>query len=57
MQIAANFKEERRGRLMAGISSVYDYYLSTYGTEIRSQSRYDTHKKSELKIVKVLSRV
>ena len=34
---------------MAGISSVYDYYLSTYGTEIRSQSRYDTHKKSELR--------
>jgi flagellar hook-associated protein 2 len=47
--VTANFMEERRGRLMAGISSVYDYYMSTYGNEIRSQSRYDTHKKSELR--------
>lgn len=31
---------------MAVIDSVYSYYVSTYGT---SSSRYDTHKKSELR--------
>ncbi len=32
---------------MAMIDSVYQYYLSTYGPE--NTSRYDTHKKSELR--------
>lgn len=34
---------------MAVISSAYQYYLSTYGTS--SVSRYDTHKKSQLRAV------
>ncbi len=33
---------------MAAIDSVYNYYLSTYGT-MSGMSRYDTHKKSELR--------
>lgn len=33
---------------MAAIDSAYQYYLSTYGT---SASRYDTHKKSQLRAV------
>ena len=32
---------------MAAIDSVYNYYLSTYGNN--TASRYDTHKRSELK--------
>ena len=31
------------------ISSVYDYYLSTYGN--KEVSKYDSHKNSELKEV------
>lgn len=34
---------------MAAIDSVYQYYLSTYGTS--SNTRYDTHKKSQLRAV------
>ena len=33
---------------MAAIDSAYHYYLSTYGNSV---SRYDTHKKSELRKV------
>lgn len=34
---------------MAAIDTVYNYYLSTYGNDLRPQNRYDTHKKSELR--------
>ena len=34
---------------MARIDSVYDYYISTYAN--KEVSRYDTHKKSELRRV------
>ena len=34
---------------MAAIDSVYQYYLSTYGNE--HTSRYDSHKKSDLRKV------
>lgn len=44
----ALFMEERRG-LMAVIDSAYSYYLSTYSKS--GSSRYDTHKKSELRNV------
>ena len=33
---------------MAAIDSVYNYYLTTYG-KTSSSSRYDAHKKSELR--------
>ena len=32
---------------MAGINTAYNYYLSTYANQ--SASRYDSHKKSELR--------
>ena len=32
---------------MAAIDSAYQYYLSTYGNS--TVSRYDTHKKSQLR--------
>ncbi|MCI8682116.1 MAG: flagellar filament capping protein FliD [Lachnospiraceae bacterium] len=34
---------------MAGIDTAYNYYLSTYGKQ--SASRYDSHKKSELRSI------
>lgn len=34
---------------MAAIDTIYNYYLSTYGSN--TQNRYDTHKKSELRSV------
>lgn len=34
---------------MAAIDSAYQYYLSTYGTS--RTSRYDTHKKSQLRAI------
>ena len=34
---------------MAAIDSAYQYYLSTYGNS--AVSRYDTHKKSQLRAV------
>jgi flagellar hook-associated protein 2 len=37
------------GDLMAKIDSAYDYYVSTYGNQ--STSRYDSHKKSDLRKV------
>ena len=45
---------------MAAIDSAYQYYLSTYGNS--TVSRYDTHKKSQLrdtynKIVKTNKRI
>lgn len=42
-----DFMEERRGSVMAAIDSAYHYYLTTYGQS--ATSRYDTHKKSELR--------
>ena len=44
----ADFMEERRGILVAKIDA-YAYYLSTYG-QLRP-TRYDTHKKSDLRKV------
>ena len=35
------------GDFMAAIDTAYNYYLSTYGTQ--TASRYDSHKKSELR--------
>lgn len=35
--------------MMAAIDSAYQYYLSTYGSS--AVSRYDTHKKSQLRAV------
>lgn len=43
----AQFKEERRGSLMAKIDSAYNYFLSTYGKDLGD--RYESHKKSELR--------
>ena len=34
---------------MAAIDAIYNYYLSTYGSN--TSNRYDTHKKSELRSV------
>jgi len=50
------FTEERRGISMAKIDNAYAYYISTYAQ--KTVSRYDSHKKSELrkvynKIVKI----
>lgn len=39
---------KKGGDFMAAIDSAYHYYLSTYGNSV---SRYDTHKKSELRKV------
>lgn len=36
---------------MAKIDSVYEYYLTTYGASRSEVSRYDSHKKSELRKV------
>lgn len=33
------------------LNTVYNYYLTTYAPETKSSSRYDTHKKSELRSV------
>ena len=38
---------KKGGDVMAAVDSVYQYYLSTYGNE--HSSRYDSHKKSDLK--------
>lgn len=43
------FMDERRGCSMAAIDTIYNYYLSTYGGN--TVTRYDTHKKSELRSV------
>ena len=43
------FTEERRGCLMARIDAAYNYLLSTYGKT--TGSRYDSHRKSELRSV------
>lgn len=43
------FTEERRGNLMARIDSAYNYYMSTYAN--KEVSRYDSHKKSDLRKV------
>ena len=40
---------EEGGVFLAAIDSAYHYYLSTYGTS--KVSRYDTHKKSQLRAV------
>lgn len=50
MIILMYFMEERRGFFMARIDSAYQYYLTTYGNKFTG-SRYDTHKKSELRSV------
>lgn len=42
-----SFQGRKEGGLMAKIDSAYTYYLSTYGKN--KVSRYDTHKKSELR--------
>lgn len=47
---AYHFKEERRGSLMANmmaLNNVYNHYLVTYSRG--TMSKYDTHKKSELR--------
>lgn len=43
------FMDERRGQSLATIDNAYNYYMSTYGRSLTS--RYDTHKKSELRSV------
>ena len=47
----AHFMEERRGLFMASaiLDNMYNYYLTTYGKS--TVSRYDSHKKSELRSV------
>ena len=40
---------KKGGVFLAAIDSAYHYYLSTYGTS--KVSRYDTHKKSQLRAV------
>ena len=47
--ILPQFTEERRGSYMARIDSAYAYYVMTYGN--KEVSRYDSHKKSDLRKV------
>jgi flagellar hook-associated protein 2 len=46
---SASFREERRGSGMSKVDSAYDYYVSVYGNQ--ATSRYDAHKKSDLRKV------
>ena len=52
----ARFQGWKEGIIVAAIDTAYHYYLNTYANQ--SASRYDSHKKSELrnicnKIVKI----
>jgi flagellar hook-associated protein 2 len=47
--LSVHFQGRKEGIFMARIASVYDYYVHTYAS--REVSRYDSHKKSDLRKV------